>query len=806
MRHSLFRRLLLSLVAVFLATTLLLGYILYETTEHRFETSREMQARTLAAALAEGSLDALAARDYELLERWLKAAIPAEDYAYAYISRPNGLIVSHTDPGKVATRHDAYRQLAETLVTRKHYQEQPVIEIIEPVYLGRQHFANAHVAYYIDHDSILGFEDLWVLGTALLLALLTLTLATFLILRHIVRPMTRLAGLIDEASLDGTPLDTALLGRADEVGLLARNFDGLLARLGQSYRELASEKDRVQVILDSITDAVISTDTEGRVDYMNAIAETLTGWSQPEAAGRPVDEIVQLTDADSEQATHTQVLNCLRNRGSHVGTSPLVLGARSGQDHMVLESAAALQAHDGTLTGAVLVLRDITELTRVTRRLDYQATHDAITGLINRYEFERRVELALIDARRNGSQHAICYIDLDQFKIINDTAGHEAGDHVLRILAARMSQLNICDGHFHLARLGGDEFAMLLWNCNLEQARQEAEAVLAAIQASSIQWESRQFEPGASIGVVAITADSENVTQIMKGADVACYTAKDEGRGRIFVLDEATGQDSMHQRQLMRATLLKDALASARLHLVAQPIVSLDGSDRRPHYELLLRMTDLDGQIVSAGPFIPAAERFGVMQAIDRWVVEAALSLVHDPRYDIGDAILSINLSGNSLGDDRFLDYVCEAMAAHETPGEQICFEITETAAVTHLERAETFIRQLRKRGCSFSLDDFGSGLSSFMYLKKLPVDYLKIDGAFVKEMIDDPTDEAMVAAIHEVGQVMGMKTIAEFASSEAIVRRLRDLGVDYAQGYALGKPQELADVLPRRRDTRSRA
>jgi diguanylate cyclase (GGDEF)-like protein/PAS domain S-box-containing protein len=798
-KRSLFTRLLLSLGGVFILTTLFLGYVLFETTERRFEQTRQTQALTLAKGLAEGSVDALVARDYELLERWLIAATPVSEYAYAYMSRADGTILTHTDLRLVATRGEALGELSEPRILRKTYRQQPVVEVVQPVILADRHIANAHLAYFVGHESILQLNDAYIIAAALLLALFILSTATFIILRRIVRPMTELAGVIDSASMEHTHIDRGMLDRADEVGLLARNFEQLLTRLGHSYRELARQKDQVQITLDSITDSVISTDAQGRIVYMNSIAEIMTGWPLREARGLGVDDIVQLRDAESHEPGKTRVGACLQAGDDYIGSDQMILTARNGQDYIVFESVAALLSPDGDILGAVLVLRDITEIIQISRRLDFQATHDPVTGLINRYEFERRVEYALREAKRSGAMHAICYIDLDQFKIINDTAGHEAGDHVLRQLANRLSQLNLSDSDYDLARLGGDEFAILLKHCALDQAQNDAESILQAIHASTIEWESRRFEPGASIGIVAITPASENVTQVMKEADVACYSAKDEGRDRIFVLDENTREDSMHQRQLLRATTLRDALASERLHLVAQPIVPLGGQDERRHFELLLRMTDLEGKVVSAGPYIPAAEHFGVMQSVDRWVVDAAMRLMKDPRFEIGDALLSINLSGNSLGDDRFLDFVRETMQAHEVHAPQVCFEITETAAVSNLEHARTFIRELRGLGCCFALDDFGSGLSSFMYLKELPVDYLKIDGAFVKEMTTDPIDEAMVAAINEVGHVMGMKTIAEFACSGAIVQRLRALGVDYAQGYALSAPQELVEFLPRR-------
>ena len=799
MKRSLFTRLLLSLSVVFILTTLFLGYILFETTERRFEHTRETQALTLAKGLAEGSVDALVSRDYELLERWLIAATPVSDYAYAYISRPDGTILSHTDLRLVATRGEALGTLEQPASFRRIYRQQPVMEVVQPVVLADRHIANAHLAYFVGHESILQLNDAYIIAAALLLALLILSTATFLILRRIVRPMTRLAGVIDRASIDHTHIDREILDRSDEVGLLARNFDQLLSRLSHSYRELSRQKDQVQITLDSITDSVISTDARGRVVYMNSIAEIMTGWSLRDATGLPVNDIVQLRDAESHHPGKTQVEACLEAGDDYIGADQMILTSRNGQDYIVFESVAALLSPDGDILGAVLVLRDITEIIQISRRLDFQATHDPVTGLINRYEFERRVEYALRDSKRGGAVHAICYIDLDQFKIINDTAGHEAGDHVLRMLANRLSQLSLSDHEYDLARLGGDEFGILLKHCSLDQAQADAENILQAIHASTIDWESRRFEPGASIGIVGITPASENVTQVMKEADVACYSAKDEGRDRIFVLDESTREDSIHQRQLLRATTLRDALTSERLHLVAQPIVPLGTGDSRTHFELLLRMTDLEGKVVSAGAYIPAAEHFGVMQSVDRWVVETALRLMNDPRFEVGDALMSINLSGNSLGDDRFLDFVRETMTAHEARAEQICFEITETAAVSNLEHARKFIQELRGLGCSFALDDFGSGLSSFMYLKELPVDYLKIDGAFVKEMTEDPIDEAMVAAINEVGHIMGMKTIAEFACSSAIIQRLKALGVDYAQGYALSAPQELTEVLPRR-------
>lgn len=437
--------------------------------------------------------------------------------------------------------------------------------------------------------------------------------------------------------------------------------------------------------------------------------------------------------------------------------------------------------------------RDITETHHLAQQMAHQATHDSLTGLENRREFERQLEQALASARSESTRHALCYLDLDQFKVINDSAGHVVGDQLLRQVAGLLlGKLRACDT---LARLGGDEFSLLIKDCPLEKALEIAEDLLTAIRDFRFSWEGRNFEIGGSIGLVPIAADADSTTQLLSQADVACYTAKELGRNRVYVYETHDSHSCRLHTQILRAAELTDALKKNRFRLYGQPIVGLPpGHDRPTHIELLLRMLDSDDQVLLAEEFIPAAERYGLMRAIDRWVIRTVLHEYGDSFARLPTAKIAINLSGNSLNDDSLLAFTRQAFSSSVLPPERVCFEITETAAIDNLKQTSHFILEMKRIGCCFALDDFGSGLSSFAYLKTLPVDYLKIDGNFVRNMVEDTIDQAMVAAINQVGHTMGIQTVAEYAESEAVIAQLSKLGVDYAQGYGIGRPQPIEE------------
>ncbi len=559
----------------------------------------------------------------------------------------------------------------------------------------------------------------------------------------------------------------------------------------QAEHALLEEKERAQVTLHSIGDAVITTDANGIVDYINPVAETMTGWSLTEACSRPLDTIFRIIDEKSGDDIQNLAACCLREGHTIALTENATLISRAQQKHAIRASAAPIRDDNGVAFGVVLAFSDISETRQLAELLAHQATHDALTDLVTRREFERRVAHAVVGARRFGTKHALCYLDLDQFKVVNDTAGHVAGDTLLRQIADLLAQK--IRSRDTLARLGGDEFGLLLNNCRLDNAYEIAKTLVGAVRDYRFLWKERTFQIGVSIGVAPISADSEDTGQLLSQADVACYTAKDQGRNRVHVYRHEDSEPARRHTEILRAAELRDALDKNRLCVYSQPIIDLASAHRNAtHHELLLRLRDAEGKIVLPGSFIPPAERYGLIGSIDRWVIRTVFKSMSNGSGVLSKTLITINLSGHSLSNAEFLEYVTNQFKNTRVAAPSICFEVTETAVIHNFNQAMRFITEMKERGCRFALDDFGSGVSSFSYLKRLPVDYLKIDGSFVKNILTDSADLAIVAAITQVGRTMGTKTIAECAETDAIVNQLEELGVDYAQGYALGDPQPL--------------
>jgi diguanylate cyclase (GGDEF)-like protein len=473
----------------------------------------------------------------------------------------------------------------------------------------------------------------------------------------------------------------------------------------------------------------------------------------------------------------------------------MLLIRRDGNELYVESTAAPIRDGAGAVSGGVLVFHDVTESRELNRRLSYHASHDLLTGLVNRREFESRVERALKSAKARESSYALCYLDIDQFKIINDTCGHSAGDVLLGQVGALLkSKVRWRDT---LARLGGDEFGILLEACSLDEALRTAEVLREAVRNFRFTWEDRVFRLGASVGVVPIAADNEDVASIISAADSACAAAKEGGRNRVHSFAENDIELMRRRREMQWAARINAALEEGRFELYRMTIQPLQRAEPGQHYELLLRMRDESGRMVSPDNFIAAAERYALTPAIDRWVIENALRwLVSEADEREKLAMCSINLSGQSLGDDKFLPFVIEQFQKSGIDASKICFEITETAAVASFSQANRFIQSLKELGCRFALDDFGTGLSSFGYLKHFPVDFLKIDGSFVREILHDPIDREMVRSINEIGHLTGKKTIAEFAENAEIIQMLTSLGVDYAQGYGIAQPQRVLKAV----------
>ncbi len=575
----------------------------------------------------------------------------------------------------------------------------------------------------------------------------------------------------------------------------------LMAQRGALEAALRAEKKRAQTTLSSIGQAVISTDAAGRVEYMNPAAERLIAVSSIAARGLPLDALFSIGGEGEESGDSGALVERILTGGAmDAGAYMQTLRRLNGSAVAVSLVGAPIRV-DGRAEGAVLVFHDMTREKEYIARLSWQASHDSLTGLVNRDEFERRLRQALAQLARSGVAHALMFLDLDQFKVVNDTCGHAAGDTLLRQAAALLQR--VLRDRDVLARIGGDEFGVLLVDCPPDEAADIAERLRQAIEELHFAADGRPFNVSVSIGLVPLSHAQITQEDALRTADMACYLAKEKGRNRVQVQNPSDEELLERFGEMAWVQRIRQALDENRFCLYAQDIAALQ-FDERPgaHVELLLRLRDEEGRLVPPNRFLPPAERYGLMPLIDRWVVRNAFELLADGLRDGRFSNLStaaINLSGATVGDEEFLDYVRTQFAAHGVPPSLICFEITETSAIANLASATRLISALQGLGCRFALDDFGSGMSSFAYLKHLPVDYVKIDGAFVKDMLDDRIDRAMVEMINHIGQVTGKKTIAEFVENEAILAALRDIGVNYAQGFGVARPRPFdADYTPR--------
>lgn len=558
------------------------------------------------------------------------------------------------------------------------------------------------------------------------------------------------------------------------------------------YASRAKEALFSQVALESIGDAVITTDAEGSINYLNSIAEEMTGWNDAQAKGKAIIDVFNISEDQSTDKYNQQIQDAQENTPLANPTNQAQLKKITGESIAIEFTVAPIVDKHNKRIGTAIAFRNMNKEHELRRQLSYQACHDSLTGLINRYEFESRLKKLINASIEKNTIHALLYLDLDAFKVVNDTCGHVAGDELLRQLPLLLNKQ--VRNNDTIARLGGDEFGMLLNNCEPEQALKIAEKILHAVQDFHFIWEEKKFRIGVSIGVIKIDKHSKNINYLMSMADAACYSAKDSGRNRVYVAKENDGEIANRQGEMQWVSTITKALEDNSFELFYQTIVATD-SIRDPTFsiELLLRMRGDDGDLIPPGAFIPAAERYNLMIQIDRWVINHAFNwLSENPEKTAALNKCAINLSGQSIGDESFLDFIITKINEYNINPEKICFEITETSAISNLVKATRFIHELKNLGCFFSLDDFGSGLSSFAYLKNLPVDFIKIDGMFVRDITHDPIDKEMVRAITGIAQAMGKLTVAEFVESEAIKDVLREIGVDYLQGNAVAKPRPL--------------
>ena len=579
-----------------------------------------------------------------------------------------------------------------------------------------------------------------------------------------------------------------------------RRSERMAAALRESQELAYLEQERAHVTLGSIADAVISIDHQRRITYMNAAAERLTLWPFEEARRQPLAMVLRLEGKAGEDSVLEGLESILAGQERSGPTAGITLRRRDDSELTIHERAAPIRDRDGKTIGIVLILRDITHERALAARLEHQASHDPLTGLTNRREFEARLGAAIEDHRAHQVQYALLYLDLDQFKVINDTCGHAAGDALIRKISWLISdQLRASDV---LARLGGDEFGALLRDIGCEDALALADGIRRRIAELRFDWEDRLFTVNASIGVIVIDNTLATVGDALSAADQACYLAKDSGRNRVQLYRPDDQQVRTRRGEMRWIERVNSALDTGSFVLVAQEIRPLrkeghSGSASPLHrYELLVRMVGQDGAWVPPMAFIPAAERYGLMPRIDRWVIaEACRQLASLRSYGHWLPVCMVNLSGASVSDPSLADYIGGCLRQYSLPGAQIGFELTETAAIGNLASASQLMTRLRGLGSPIALDDFGSGMSSFSYLKTLPIDFLKIDGAFVRDVSADPVDRAVVEAIQRIGHVMGIETIAESVEDEAALRTLTEIGVDHVQGFHVARPAPLAEL-----------
>jgi len=547
-------------------------------------------------------------------------------------------------------------------------------------------------------------------------------------------------------------------------------------------------------ILNSMPDGVITTDKKGKINFINHSALSLTGWTEQEAIKKQLSSIFKLINEQTREPEPDLAHKTLVSKQEHISSDNILLRNKADKEFNIEYNASLITDAHKVLQGVVISFRDISEKHRMLRQIAWQAHHDPLTGLINRKEMENRLDLSIISAKHNKREHALLYIDLDQFKVVNDTCGHQAGDELLRQISGQLgANLRHRDA---LGRLGGDEFGILLENCSIEQAQQIAESIKDAVMEYRFIWENKIFQIGASIGVVAINHESSCKSQILSDADAACYAAKDAGRNRVQLYNPDDYQLAMQRREMHWASNINQVIDENRFRLFFQRVQPI-GRGQPLYWEVLIRMINENKELILPGAFLPAAERFDLMENIDRWVLSSTLKLLHDLDSNKKTLpFLSINLSAHSLGDEKFLDFALEQFSRLKIAPAQICFEITETAAIANFTQAREFVRTMGNAGCKFALDDFGSGMSSFSYLKNLPVDYIKIDGSFVRNINRDIVDLAMVESINRISHLMKIETIAEGAESASILNQLADIGVGYAQGNGIQQPLSMPEFL----------
>lgn len=769
-----------SISSLFLVALILLFFEISE-----FKQNTQDDILTMAELIGNRSTAALMFDDNELAVENLEALTQLPILHSACLYDKLGQVFASI----VQPNHHEETPCPEEDEQHKTFYEGTMLYVYHPIILDAETIG----AIYIHVDLISTFlRKVRYLGLLFFVLFIT-TVITFLLttplLSVISDPLEKLLATVNKITVEKKYSHRAIKHNDDELGKLVDGFNEMLSTVENQNRALIAAKDHYLALYDDNPTMVFDLLVDGSILTVNKFGAKQLDLSSIELQNRTVYDFIHPFD---QPAAKLLFDSCIAE-SQKVHKCELRMICRDGRIIWVRETARLI-VNEKQQYNFLLVCEDVTENRVLSEKIAYQASHDALTGLVNRNEFDSIIRQAVAEAQNDEVVHALCYLDLDQFKIVNDTSGHLAGDELLRQLGDLLRQ-QIRKGD-SLARLGGDEFGVLMSHCSLEEAFHACEKLRNVIRDFQFAWEDRSFSVGVSIGIASINNTSGNAVELLKEADAACYAAKEHGRNRVHIFRPDDEELAARQGEMQWVEKIQQGIDENRFVLYGQLIVPLTKGEDSRHFETLVRYKDKEGNPIPPGAFLPAAERYNLAPALDKWVIKNMFKwLESHPGFLEELSKCSINLSGLSLSDESMLNFITEQFKFFSIPTNKICFEITETAAIGNLTHAIRFIDQLRGLGCSFSLDDFGSGLSSFAYLKNLPVDYLKIDGLFVKDILDDQVDLAMVRSINEVGHVMGKKTIAEFVENKQIFDLLHELGVDYAQGYGIAKPVPLEQL-----------
>lgn len=746
----------------------------------------------IAKTLATNSIPWVLSNDLVGLEEIITAQAQQTNFIFAMITNAEGKVLSYHHKDRPADRHvGEYIDFGDKLSAQAQpvvfFDNVDVIDIAAPI-LIEQHtigWARVQMSRRNISNSIELVTAEGVLYT--LMAIFVGTLFAWMMGTNLTKDIYKLIGATQKVQQGER--DIALsLKRKDELKALSENFQAMLTTIQDNEHALFTEKERAEITLKSIGDGVITTDHQGRITYLNPVAEHLTGWSSQSAEGQSIEEIFAIYNEETLEPVENPALKSMQLQKIIALSNHTILINRAGEKISIEDSGAPIIDKSGQTIGSVLVFHDATDARELKRRLTWQTLHDPLTGLKNRQAFENQLENLISDAQQdNSNEHSLIYIDLDQFKIVNDTVGHQAGDELLKQVAIVLKQ-QTRDSDL-LARIGGDEFALLLENCSTEDAATIAEKLRSSLAGYQFIWENRGFDIGASIGITAIHAAS-NKAGIMSQADVACYLAKDQGRNRVHIYREDDQVLAQQFNQLNWVSHIKEAIKQERFVLFAQEIVPLQHTSPQKRVEILTRLMNEEGRIITPDQFLPAAERFNLMAELDIYVTKQAIDWLQSHADAI--ELININISGQSLGNPQFNAMLLQVLENNQALNHKVCFEITETAAITHMSASISFLNSIKNFGCKLALDDFGSGFSSFGWLKSLPVDFVKIDGNFILDVLSDNIDAAMVKAIHQITVEMNIDSIAEFVENQEVSDWLKAVGIEYAQGYHFHKPSPI--------------